>query len=147
MEHSRPDGSAPVERQAIDPSEKHSLSGEKWRTLFGNIYQRADAAPEKPERIEKDLEMRHEHKDVSATTGLQLGAVIAEAATDADNDESPFDHIPLPKTQPTDQPATDHPSPAAKPDYPAVRQSPPIMTWVIVAVLVIAIVIVLSILL
>lgn len=153
MENSRPDGqeqwSAKAEKPDDDPqaTDKSLLSGERWQQLFRDMYQRAEVAPDKSDHIERVYETRHERKDVSAKTGLQLGSVVAGALEEDEvSDESPFDHMPAPQTGSSSNPADQSRSSTAKaPSYPSAQSPRSLFSWVIVGLLIAAIIVLLTI--
>lgn len=153
MENSRPDGqeqwSAKAEKPDDDPqtTDKSLLSGERWQQIFRDMYQRAEVAPDKSDHIERVYETRHERKDVSAKTGLQLGSVVAGALEEDEvSDESPFDHMPPPQTGSNSNPANQSKSSTAKvPAYPSTQSPRYLFGWIIIGLLVAAIIVLLTI--
>ncbi len=154
MENSRPDGqeqwSSKAEKPDDDPqaTDKSLLSGERWQQLFRDMYQRAEVAPDKSDHIERVYETRHERKDVSAKTGLQLGSVVAGALEEDEvSDDSPFDHIPPPQIGSTSPQTGDQSktSTTKVPAYPSAQSSRSLFSWVIIGLLIAAIIVLLTI--
>lgn len=140
-----PDFKPGFENPEVDPSEQHSLSGEKWQNIFRNLYRRTDAAPESKDHIEQEYELRHEHKDVPATTGHHLGAVVAGTLGDNRTSTAPDGPPADGASKPTRQQTSDT---GGLPDYhePSAGGSRTILSWIIVVVLLVAIIALLSLL-